>query len=174
MTTWFVNPSAKAFFVIGQMIESKILDSAMPLDGKQVQKALKGLVKGMEFDQMGSEGGQGVKAAFRDGAYKAVTEKTFREAFKMNKRPIQLIEKFTSDQLRTFIEDNMKTYKNGQAVVDPEAADKAFHATAILRSLDDLKVIVTGKGDEGLLSTYIVGRAPDGSMVGLQTGVVWT
>ncbi len=168
------SKSAKAFFVIGQMIEGGILQSAMPLDGKDVQKALKALVKGMEFDQMGSEGGVGVRAAFRDGNFKSVTEKNFRTAFNMPKRGIQVFEKFTSEQLRTFLNDNMTTYKNGTAQVDPAKADKAFQAVAILRSLEDLKVIVTGKGDEGLLSTYIVGRAKDGSMVGIQTGVVWT
>ena len=68
----------------------------------------------------------------------------------------------------------MNAYKNGAVVKDEEKADKAFHAAAMLRSLDDLKVVITGAGDEGSLATYIVGIAPDGSMLGIQTAVVWT
>jgi len=169
------STSAKAFLVIGQMVEAGILDASMPIEGKAVQKALAKAVKGQQFDQMGSEGGQGLKAVHRDGEFKSVTEASFRKAFAMPKAPIQVFEGFKAEDLRQFIEVNATTYdKKGNASLDPKLAAQAFATTAMLRSLTDLKVIVTGKGDEGLLSTYIVGLAPDKSMVGFQTGVVWT
>jgi hypothetical protein len=168
------STSAKAFLVIGQMVEAGILESAMPLDGKGVQKALSKAVKGQEFDQMGSEGGAGLRAIHGGGSFTKVDEKAFRKAFDMPKRDIQVLEKFTSEDIRTFIENNARVYKDGKETVDPNKADAAFRTTALLRSLEDLKVIVTGKGDEGSLATYIVGLAPDKSMVGLQTAVVWT
>lgn len=168
------SPSAKGFLLIGKMIENGIIESAMPTNGADARKALAKAASGQEFDQMGSEGGQKVKAVFRDGNYNAVTETNFRRAFKMPNRDIQVIEKFTAEDLRTYIENNASVWKDGEQVTDAQKADRAFAATAMLRSLKDLKVIVTGKGDEGLLATYIVGIAPDKSMVGIQTGVVWT
>lgn len=168
------STSAKAFLLLGQMIEAGLIKSAMPTDGHGVQKALAEQVKGLEFDQMGSEGGAGLKAVFRDGNFDKVDEKTFRKAFDMPNRAIQVVDKFTAEDLRTFIETNASTYQDGKVVEDPVASEKAFNTTAMLRSLTDLKVLVTGKGDEGALATYIVGIAPDKSMVGLQTSVVWT
>lgn len=168
------STSSKAFLLIGQMIEAGILSSAMPIKGAEVQKALSKSVKGEEFDQMGSEGGQPLRAILGHGSYNQVTEANFRKAFSMPKRDFQVIEKFTNEQLRTFIENNARTWVKGEEQVDTVAADRAFATTAMLRSLKDLKVIVTGKGDEGLLPTYIVGIGPDKSMVGLGTGVVWT
>ena len=168
------STSAKAFFIIGRMIENGIIKSAMPIDGKDARQVLSGLVKNLEFDQMGSEGGAGIRAVHREGTFKEVNDTTFRKAFDMPKRPLQLIDRFTSEDLRTFLQGNMNAYKNGAVVKDEEKADKAFHAAAMLRSLDDLKVVITGAGDEGSLATYIVGIAPDGSMLGIQTAVVWT
>lgn len=168
------STSAKAFLLIGQMIEKGILSSAMPTDGADARDTLARTIRGQQFDQMGSEGGQGLRAVHRDGNFKAVNESSFRKAFNMPKRPIQVIEGFKAEDLRQFIEVNATKYGPQGAQQDPALADQAFATTAMLRSLTDLKVIVTGKGDEGLLSTYIVGLAPDKSMVGLQTGVVWT
>ena len=169
------STSAKAFLVIGQLVEAGVLGSAMPIDGKGVQKALSATIKDQQFDQMGSEGGAGLRAVHREAKLDKIDEAAFRKAFDMPKRPIQVFEKFTAQDLRTFIEVNATTYdKNGKASISGEAADQAFATTAMLRSLTDLKVVVTGKGDEGSLATYIVGLAPDKSVVGLQTAVVWT
>lgn len=168
------STSAKAFLIIGQMVEAGVLGSAMPLDGKGVQKLLSQSVKGQDFDQMGSEGGQSLKAVHRDGKFAQVDEASFRKAFDMPKKSIQVFEKFKAEDLRTFIENNSMSWGPTGAKADAAKQDKAFETTALLRSLTDLKVIVTGKGDEGLLATYIVGLAPDKSMVGVQTGVVWT
>jgi hypothetical protein len=168
------STSAKAFLLIGKMIEKGILSSAMPIDGADTRDTLSKAVRGQQFDQMGSEGGQDLRAVHREGSFKAVNEASFRKAFEMPKRSIQVIEKFKAEDLRRFIEVNGTSYDGGEARLDPALADRAFKTTAMLRSLTDLKVIVTGKGDEGLLATYIVGLAPDKSMVGIQTGVVWT
>lgn len=170
-----MSTSGKAFVLIGQMVDAGVLDSAMPTKGKDVRATLAGLVKEQTFDQMGSEGGQRLRAVHRAGKFQTVDLKSFREAFDMPNKPIQVVDKFTADDLRQYIEVNSMTYDPQKgAIKDPQAADAAFGATAILRSLKDLKVFVTGQGDQGLLPTYIVGRAPDGSMVGLQTSVVWT
>lgn len=168
------STSAKAFLLIGQMVEAGILSSSMPTDGAEVRKALAKSVKGQEFDQMGSEGGAGLRAVHRDGNFSSVTEASFRKAFDMPKRPIQVFEGFKAEDLRTFIENNSTEWQKEGQSINAAKADQAFATTAMLRSLTDLKVIVTGKGDEGSLATYIVGLAPDKSMVGLQTAVVWT
>lgn len=167
------SASAKAFLLIGQMIEKGMLSSAMPIEGGEARKALAKAVTGQQFDQMGSEGGQGLRAVHRDGNFSAVDEKSFRKAFDMPNRPIQVIEKFKAEDLRQFIEVNSTDWQSSDQQ-NAALSDRAFATTAMLRSLTDLKVIVTGRGDEGLLATYIVGLAPDKSMVGLQTGVVWT
>lgn len=170
------STTAKAFLLVGQMIDAGILDSAMPTKGREVRETLSKLVREQEFDQMGSEGGAGIRAIHRAGKFATVDLQSFRKAFDMPKKPIQVVDKFTADDLRQFIATNSERYSReaGAVVAEPALADAAFQTTAILRSLKDLKVFVTGKGDEGFLPTYIVGRAPDGSMVGLQTGVVWT
>ncbi|MEQ9502534.1 MAG: hypothetical protein RIT81_37030 [Deltaproteobacteria bacterium] len=168
------SKSAKAFLIIGQLVEAGVLDSSMPLEGKAVQAVLSKHFKGQEFDQMGSEGGVGMRAVHRAGSFDAVTEQSFRTAFNMPNRDIQVVDKFTANDMRTFIENNAYAYTNGKWQKDPKAADQAFDSTSVLRSLEDLKVIITGSGDQGQLATYIVGIAPDKSMVGAQTGVVWT
>jgi hypothetical protein len=169
-----MSTSAKQFIVIGRMIENGIIKSAMPLDGADVRKTLAKAVTGQEFDQMGSEGGQKMSAVHRDGNYRGVTESSFRRAFDMPKRPIQVFENFKAEDLRAFIETNATDWQGDSSKLNEALAERAFVTTSLLRSLTDLKVVVTGRGDEGLLSTYIVGLAPDKSMVGIQTGVVWT
>lgn len=168
------STSAKAFLLIGKMIEAGIIPSALPIEGAALRRTLAEAVSGQQFDQMGSEGGQALRAVHRDGQFTGVNLKSFRKAFDMPERPLQVFEGFKADDLRQFIEVNAMKYERGGARLDPTAADRAFATTAILRSLKDLKVIVTGEGDQGLLATYIVGLAPDKSMVGIQTGVVWT
>ena len=55
---------------------------------------------------------------------------------------------------------------------------EAKEAIDLLRGLKDLRVLIIGKdgapGVDANHPTYIVGRAVDGSVVGVKTGVIWT
>jgi len=175
------SKSAKAFTLIGQMIEGGVIASKASSTGEGVQKLLRPLAKGLEFDQLGSEGGQPVKTVFRDGSFEKLDRKVFREALKLpdNGNPNNKIEVFrnaTADDLKTFIENNTNAWKNGKLVEDPAKVAQAESMIAVLRSLKDLKVVVTGEdgATNAAHPTYLVGLAQDGSVVGVQSKVIWT
>jgi len=122
-----------------------------------------------------------VKTVMRAGPYEKMDRAAVRDALKLpdNGNPINKIETFrsaTANDLKTFIENNTMVYKNGRMVEDPALVAQAESAIAILRGLKDLKVVVTG--EDGKTSAahpmYLVGLAQDGSMVGMQSKVIWT
>jgi hypothetical protein len=175
------SKSAKAFLLIGEMIGGKIIQSKASATGEGTQKLLRPLVKGLEFDQLGSEGGQPVKTVMRDGPYEKMDRAAVRDALKLpdNGNPVNKIETFrnaTADDMKTFIENNTMTWKNNKLVEDPAKVAQAESAIAVLRGLKDLKIVVTG--EDGTTNaahpTYFVGLAQDGSMVGIQSKVIWT
>ena len=122
-----------------------------------------------------------MKTVMRDGPYEKMDRAAVRDALKLpdNGNPVNKIETFrnaTADDMKTFIENNTMTWKNNKLVEDPAKVAQAESAIAVLRGLKDLKIVVTG--EDGTTNaahpTYFVGLAQDGSMVGIQSKVIWT
>jgi hypothetical protein len=170
-----MSRSAKAFILLGEMLEGGVLEPAMAPTGQGAQRILSGLVKDQVFDQMGSEAEMPIVAIHGEGKHARTDEGAFRAAFNISDKPIQVKDDFTQADLQRFIHTNAIAYAPGEGFVRSEAAEAAALATtAVLRSLKDPKVFVTGTERESQRSTYIVGRAPDDTLVGIRTSVIWT
>lgn len=170
-----MSKTAKAFFLIGKNIEAGITKSAMPTTGEGVRNLLSGQVKDQIFDQWGSEADMPIRARLGKGTHGRVDEQSFRQAFGITEKPIEVTSRFDRGDLRTLIETNATEYVRGQGFVETESAlASAMRTSATLRGLKDLKAFVTGTEGQSVRPVYVVGLAPDNTMVGIQTSVVWT
>lgn len=170
-----MSKSAKAFILLGEMIDKGIIEPSHAPTADGAQRVLSGLVNDQFFDQMGSEAEMPIVAIKGRGKSDSTTVASFREAFDIPNKPIEVHERFSGVDLATFIKDNSREYRPGQGFVQTEAAHGAALATsAVLRGLEDLKVFVTGVEGESQRTTYIVGRAADDQLVGMRSSVIWT
>lgn len=178
------SKSAKAFLLLGQMIEEGILKSAATAvpakakpaagaSGKDIEQQLAKVIGGLELDDFGSEGGQAFETVHVPGHKGELTEASFRKAFGMEAdTPDNVIERFEplpSAFLEEFVDAHERYYP-------APAGENARKVADLLRGLKDVKVVITGEDGttDSVHPTYLIGTAPDGSLVGLKSGVVWT
>lgn len=167
---------------LGQRVQNAITILTQPAPppparatGAQLAAELQAKCGALRFDGLlGSEGGEPMRAVIVANRAFAppLTAGTFASAFQIDT---------STDQ--GFIERNIRlgpTTTLLQDLIDanPQAAQDARDVVATLRQLSELRAFVVGKdGAPGVPAnhpTYILGIAPDGALVGLKTGVIWT
>ena len=139
-------------------------------EGKKLSLKLGELAEGLWFDQLGSEAAIELKSFFAEASLTELTEDTFSQTLNLDPNDVtQVIERF--------ITPDAEFYEQFLDVNDH--ADSAEDLIDLMKaSLKDIRVIVLGRDNAPEVGsehpTYWVGIARDGSLVGLETFVVWT
>jgi hypothetical protein len=138
-----------------------------PRSGKDLAKEFAKLAEGLVVDYWGTEATDEPFYAFSFPmpATTPLTEQSFRAALRL-----PATEKIRFESADDFFRD----------MQDPERVDAAdlskYRAleAAMRRELTDLRAVIVGGDDAVEAKVYLVGRARDGSLSGLEAKLVWT
>lgn len=144
---------------------ARALKGEAPATSQQVSQLLGELSKTVRFDYFGSESDAPFKSFAAAGTGGAVTEAAFRKSLS-----IPAGEPYETRDIASFFTAMQEPDQVGSAT---DRAKFAEIEKVMKQNLTDLKVFVRGEGAvEG--KVYLVGRAKDGNLVGLESTRIWT
>lgn len=155
-----------------EILAGRTTPTPSSFDAARFESELKGALTFAFESSFGSEGGQPMSVVRAPGSFTTVDAASFKAAFG-----------FTANTPDNVIERDVPAAQIlaelTASVVQPtytarQEADAARIAS-LIGSLKDARAFVMGDSTTDVVHpTFIVGAAPDGSIVGLKTGVVWT